>query len=276
MTEYTILGASGFIGTHLVKKFQQNYIEPYCPARNESLLEKNLGHVIYCIGLTADFRTRPFDTIEAHVCKLKKILQDCEFESLVYLSSTRVYHNRHELSNEEDFIITHPNDFNDLYNISKIMGEAICNASPKKTYILRLSNVYGNDLYSENFLTSLIKDALSKNKIVLRTTMDSEKDYISVNDVTEMIFKIIQGGHHTTYNIASGRNTTNSEIIEKLQEITQCEVKVAPDAKKISFPKINIRRISDEFSFQPTKLMEDLQYILSDFKAINSKDHDSD
>jgi len=33
------------------------------------------GHVIYCIGLTADFRQKPFETIEAHVSKLAEVAQ---------------------------------------------------------------------------------------------------------------------------------------------------------------------------------------------------------
>jgi nucleoside-diphosphate-sugar epimerase len=237
------------------------------------LSEKNLGHVIYCIGLTADFRTRPFDTVEAHVCKLKNILQDSKLESLVYLSSTRVYDNRQGLSNEEGLILTDPNDFNNLYNISKIMGEAVCNASPKKTYILRLSNVYGNDLYSDNFLTAVIRDAVSKKKVELQTTLDSEKDYISVQDVAELILKITRGGKHTIYNIASGKNITNFEIMEKLKELTSCEVTVAQNAKKISFPRIDNSRIRNEFSFRPTNLLDDLRNILNDYTVINSNYH---
>jgi len=62
-----------------------------CPTRDESLDGRDLGHIIYCIGITADFRRRPHDTITAHVTKLQEVLTRTSFESLVYLSSTRVY-----------------------------------------------------------------------------------------------------------------------------------------------------------------------------------------
>ena len=47
--------------------------------------------MIYAIGVTADFRTRPFETMEAHVSVLCEILRDARLDSLTYLSSTRLY-----------------------------------------------------------------------------------------------------------------------------------------------------------------------------------------
>jgi len=275
MTYYTILGSQGYVGSHLVKKLRQRNIEYICPKRDEILTRQNYGHIIYCVGLTADFRTRPFDTIEAHVCKLKNILRDCEFESLVYLSSTRVYKNRHDIGNEDDPLEINPNDCDDLYNISKLMGESLCNVSPKKTYILRLSNVYGNDVHSSNFLSGVIRDALNKKKITLTVTLNSEKDYVSIHDVTDLILCITEKGRYPVYNVASGRNITNLEIINKIKELTSCNVIVAQNAKKIIFPKINITKIREEFSFSPSFLIDDFQNVFNDFKAINSNYHNS-
>src|SRR5437868_14664917 len=87
----TVLGASGFIGSHIVRELEQRGEKYYAPAKVETIWDKDLGNIIYCIGLTADFRTRPFDTVEAHVCKLNELLKRGRFDSLLYLSSTRVY-----------------------------------------------------------------------------------------------------------------------------------------------------------------------------------------
>src|SRR5688500_5975918 len=87
----TVLGASGFIGSRLVSQLAATGAEYQAVGRNEALPAGPLGHVIYCIGLTADFRSRPLNTVEAHVCKLLEVLRKCDFESLLYLSSTRLY-----------------------------------------------------------------------------------------------------------------------------------------------------------------------------------------
>ncbi|HXP50012.1 MAG TPA: hypothetical protein VN922_08665, partial [Bacteroidia bacterium] len=90
--KYTILGSNGFIGSSLHKYLSERSEDCFCPPRNYIFDEKeNLGHVIYCIGLTADFRDNPIETVNAHVSKLIKVLENTKYESFLYLSSTRVY-----------------------------------------------------------------------------------------------------------------------------------------------------------------------------------------
>ena len=71
------------------------------------------------------------------------------FDSFVYVSSARLYYNGIS-TNEEDDIVINPNNLNDLYNISKVMGESACIASSKKNIkIIRPSNVTGNNFSSQ-------------------------------------------------------------------------------------------------------------------------------
>ena len=53
----------------------------------------DLGHAVYCIGLTADFRRRPQATMDAHVGVLGEVLRHGRFDSFLYLSSARLYRN---------------------------------------------------------------------------------------------------------------------------------------------------------------------------------------
>lgn len=258
MNKITILGSSGFIGAHTAKRLHELGINYYCPNRDEDLSNKKLGNIIYCIGITADFRSKPFKTVEAHVCKLNEVLQKYNFDSLVYLSSTRLYGVGTKSANEEDNIIINPLNNNDLYNISKVMGESILFASKKNVRIVRLSNVYGNDFYSSNFLTSVIKDAIQNKKVVLQSSFDSEKDYININDVVDLLVKIALKGNHNIYNVASGINISNYRLMERLKTLTGCEVEVLSDAPTIKFPEINIQRIKDEFGFKPSLLLNDI------------------
>jgi len=64
----TVLGGSGFIGSHVARHLRRLGVACDTPARDdESIFSRPLGHVIYAIGLTADFRARPLETVEAHV-----------------------------------------------------------------------------------------------------------------------------------------------------------------------------------------------------------------
>jgi nucleoside-diphosphate-sugar epimerase len=267
MNLITVLGASGFIGSHLVRKLKSQGYDYYAPEKDEDISMGNLGNVIYCIGLTADFRTKPFDTVDAHVCYLLKILKQYKFDSFLYLSSTRVYGIREDTAYEEDVIHNQPLDFNDLYNISKIMGESICFAAGKDNMrVVRLSNVYGYDSKSENFIFSLIRDALRKKKIVLNATRDSSKDHVSVHDVVRILPEIAVKGKHKIYNVASGENVSAGQIIDRLSSLTGCSVEVAANAERICFPNIYISRIKEEFDFKPSRILNDLERLISEYK----------
>src|SRR5688572_22727856 len=197
----TVLGASGFIGSHLVKRLAELGIPNEAPGRDDNRPLPSCRHIIYCIGLTADFRVRPFDTVQAHVCKLMQVLRDWEFDSLLYLSSTRLYGNELKTANEEDGFRFDPSNPSDLYNLSKAMGESITLSCGRKTKVARLSNVYGEEVNSDNFLPSVIGDALVKRKVVLQTTADSAKDYISIDAVAQGLIDIATRGSERIYNL---------------------------------------------------------------------------
>lgn len=262
----TVLGASGFIGSHLVRRLTELGIRHDAPPREENRPRQNCGHLIYCIGLTADFRARPFDTVQAHVCKLMQVLRDWQFDSLLYLSSTRLYANELATANEEDEFRFNTSNPSDLYNLSKAMGESITLSCGRKTRVARLSNVYGDELNSNNFLPSVITDALAKRRVVLRTTRDSAKDYISINAVAQGLIDIATRGRERIYNLASGVNVSNGQLVEKLSHLTGCEVEFLADAETINFPVIDISRIQTEFGFQPSDVLSDLEELVDFYR----------
>ena len=127
--EFTILGATGFIGRHLVHHLHAANRTVFAPARgNQRLFSQALGHVIYAVGVTADFRTQPFETMESHVSLLGEILRRAQFDSFTYLSSTRVYA-RAVSTTETTDIRVNPSDPSELYNLSKLAGEVAAAAT---------------------------------------------------------------------------------------------------------------------------------------------------
>jgi nucleoside-diphosphate-sugar epimerase len=160
-----------------------------------------------------------------------------------------------------------PGRADDLYNISKIMGESLCLSSQRsQVRVVRLSNVYGQDFSSSNFLTSVIKDAVEQRKVLLQTSMASAKDYVSINDVIALLPRIALSGRHRVYNLASGVNTSNAELMNVIQRVTGCEVEVAKRAALLSFPKISIDRIREEFDFSPSLIQESLPELIGDYQ----------
>ena len=260
---WTVLGASGAIGRRLSAYLRAAGHTVYTPGRSENIYCRPLGHLIYCIGLTADFRQRPYDTVQSHVTVLSELLQNGNFQSLLYLSSTRVY-GRAASCSENSPLPVLSQDPSDLYNLSKLMGESLClQDSRPDVRVVRLSNVVGGDeADSANFVPSLVREALS-GRILLQTAADSAKDYIHIDDVTELLPRIAAGGRKRLYNVASGVQTTHEQWTSLLAAHTGCVVKVAPSAPTIRFIPIDIGRIRTEFNFQPRPVLAAVAGILN-------------
>ena len=235
------------------------------PARDRGRLDGPLGHVLYCIGLTADFRQRPYDTVRAHVSVLSEVLEHADFTSLLYLSSTRVYSAASGTS-ETARLQASPLDPSDLYNLSKLMGESLCvNSGRDRTRIARLSNVVGFDPHSDNFLSLLIRDALG-GKIVLRSSPDASKDYIALEDALAILPRIATEGVDGIYNVASGRNVRNGQVLEELKSLTGCVVEVPDQAPGSESSPIGIERLRREFSFSPSEPLAGLRAMVEAYR----------
>lgn len=263
---FTILGASGFIGGALVASLQKTGAMYFAPARGEdSIFTRPLGHIIYSIGMTADFRSRPIDTARAHVSVLADILEKADFESLTYLSSTRVYAGV-DVSSPESRLTVLPANPSDLYNTTKLAGESLClHGGREHTRVVRLSNVVGiNQTSSRNFIDQIVKEALS-GKLVMRTAKDSAKDYILLADVIHLLPVIAEYGEDPIYNLAAGHNIRNDEWTMRLQEETGCEVIYAEDAQSLIFPEIDISLIRQKFGFSPSYVINILPELIAHY-----------
>jgi len=270
---FTVLGSSGFIGTQVATLADQLGHEVRCPARGENLTGQALGHVIFCIGLTADFRSRPHDTVRAHVSKLQEVLTGTRIESLVYLSSTRVYA-RCPVETpvcESTPTVAISQESGDLYNLSKLLGEAIALGHGPHVKVARLSNVIGLDMTSANFLPSVIRESLRAGYVQLQTSLDSSKDYVHVSDVAELLLRLGPEGQNQIYNVGSGTSLSHRELLSELKRLTGATIHVADNAPVVTFPRIEIQRIEAEFNFSPRGIMDCLPEIVEAHQSESEK-----
>ncbi len=268
MSEFTVLGAGGFIGQALTTHLRAGGHDVFSPDRNvppDNLVTQLHGHVVYCIGLTADFRSRPWDTVDAHIGLLRILLESATFTSFNYISSTRVYLGNKN-TKEDTTLIVHPSSSDQLYNISKLMGESLCHVADRpnrRVRVLRLSNVVGGNLRSDNFIYALCREALNTGLIRLRSSLDSAKDYIALADAIRLIEQVSRHGQEHIYNVASGHLVTHREVVTMITALTGACVEVAKNATVEIFPRIDVDRVRDEFQFSAEPPLGKLRELLS-------------
>lgn len=256
----TILGAGGYIGGALAAHLRHVGWPVQTPARVDYGWlsgRTDLGHVVYAIGLTADFRSRPFDTVVAHVELLRQTLQTARYQSLTVLSSTRVYGSQSN-TGEDAAVAVQVQQPGDLYNLSKLMGESLClhaaaagASAQAPVRVLRLSNVVGLRPDRDLFIDQLIDEGLRTGRVLLHSALDSSKDYVHISDVLGAITTLLGTDHAGLFNIAGGAAVTHAEVTQALRAHFGWPIEVVPNAPRQALPAIDIGRATQAFGFAP-------------------------
>jgi len=260
-TMITVLGASGFLGAHLTDHLERIGQPFQAVTRDAALPDGPLGHVIYCIGVTGDFRQRPWDAVAAHVFCLVDLVARESFETILYVSSVRVYAGSSGPAREEAELRLNPLDPGDLYNASKALGETIVLSLGAKGRVARPSNIYGSG-QRHSFVADVLDEAGTKGSITFRSPPDSTRDYIAAADAARLLTQIALRGRERIYNVASGVSTSNAELGSIVAQATGCAVRYAPDGVPSPVPSIDSRRIREEFGFRPSLLRDELPLLL--------------
>ena len=250
---YTIFGSTGRIGSYLREFLIRSGHTVFYPNRKDYYSShKKLGHVIYCSGVTSDFNCRAFDTIQSHVCLLSHLLKETEFNSFTYLSSTRLNYPK----KAKNYELT-PHFYGeyemDIYNASKLAGEALCLQSKlPNVKITRICHVVdSNDKRRENFLSDICGQA-KKGKILLNSSLNTKKNYILIDDLGFLLQLIGPYGKNSVYNIGSKNLISNNEILKKLTRITNSKFQIKKNAQTVIEPEIDIFNLIEEFNYKPS------------------------
>lgn len=263
---FSVLGADGHVGRSLARHLAAEgaRVDRYGRDRSD-YLARPLGHAVYCIGLTADFLVRPFDTVEAHVSLFSRLLEKADFESMTYLSSTRLYDSGDGTGLETAPLVLDPRSPRHLYDFSKGLGEVLCRTSGRENVrAARLSCVYDADLEADNFLHATLRTAVTSRRATVAANPGSARDYVHMDDVCRALAAIAVAGRRQIYNVASGENIDNRSLFEMIRALTGCELTAGDsDLPAPPAPRVDIAALQDDFGLRPMRLGEALPSIIA-------------
>lgn len=241
----TVIGAAGFVGRALSRALTLAGHPVHAPPRDGSaLLDRDLGIVFYCAGLTADFASRPFDTVQAHVTLLAEVLRANRFERLIYLSSTRLYDSGpHGTGLESAALSLQPAHPRALYDLSKALGENLClTLAGDRTAVARLSCVFDAAPGAPGFLSEWLQRAARERTFQLDSDAGVRRDYIHLDDVVAALMRMADGGATGIVNVASGANVSNGELAAVFAEYGW-RVSLARSTGAHSAPECSVARL---------------------------------
>lgn len=184
-----------------------------------SVFQVQLGHVFYCIGKTSNFGADPIATFEAHCGFLVRFLAEARYEKVVYLSSVRLYDGL-SAGVEDDPLNLLPTNPRHLFDLTKATGEhfTLLHGKNGGGCVARLAAVYGTGAGATGFLSELLRRLPKARCFDINSVAAASRDYIHVDDTVAALVRLMERGEpQDIYNIASGVNVTNAEIVDLLR-----------------------------------------------------------
>lgn len=281
MKNILITGAAGFIGRNTSLRFKNNNfrvigigngnftpgetaifgIDKWVKARvhseNLEKINEDICGVIHCAGSGSVGTSflEPFIDYEKNVSTTVSVLEYIRkfnpSAKLIHLSSAAVYGVKKDKPLNED---EQPNPVSP-YGYHKLISEKICESYSKNfninVSIIRLFSVYGNGLKKQLLWDACKKFTREKELVFFGTGMET-RDWIHIDDVTNLIFKVFCHENATGFNIfngGSGNRITNHELLTMLasffpEKKTFCFNNVSKEGDP-KYYRAELKRITD-------------------------------
>lgn len=230
MRNIAVIGANGFLGGELVRRFldlkvnviavynhkKENIDERATIMTSEELLGsgENPQCIFFSIGNYACTHEQLLSINELLFAITRKFIN----ARFVYISSTNVYGSHSDIINETA-------SFNNptFYALSKLAGEFIV-TSLNKFSVIRFTYIYGPGITNQSFIPKLIWNATERGMITLFGDGGRQQDYIYIDDAVDFCVRIWEIQANDVYLGATGISITNREVANEIAKNSNCEV----------------------------------------------------
>ncbi len=248
-----VTGGYGFIGSHVVERFEKEGHEVFIIDNMSSGKVENVSckhkfykidvedksceyvfknnkvdivvHLAAQINVTTSLED-PFLDTKTNILGLVNMLElsaKYKIKKFIFASSAAIYGNNEKIPLTEEEIAEPLSP----YGISKYMGEKYCekwnDIYNLDTICFRFSNVYGprQGIIGEGGVISIFMDNIVKDqKITLNGNGEQTRDFIYVSDLTDALFKAAESDiSHGVYNLSSNSRSSLNNLIKILNDL---------------------------------------------------------
>ena len=216
-----VLGAAGFIGSHVVTELLRRGREvvavtdsppPAGPSPNVRWVQVDLDdHVpdlhgaTTCIHLAEPNVLADVAAAERNLARARRVLA-APFGRVVYVSSAVVYGDHRTTPRRESEDIAPEG----VYANAKASVERAVSGDPRCA-VARLANAYGRGMSPRSVLSDILHQVGSSGRLTLRD-LEPVRDYVHVADVARALVDLADASPHGIFNIGTMRGTSVHQL----------------------------------------------------------------
>jgi len=215
-----VTGASGFLGGALIKLLRGNNIDCIGITRKKSLdlftvesyEESPLGEILIHLAEPNNRSDVEKSGTEQELACYEtfKVLLKKGYRRVIYASSATLYAGCSMTPRK----VTDPIEGMDAYTRIKMSSESLALSSGGA--VVRLANLYGPGMSTENVVSHILNQAGLDRAITMRS-LGPVRDFLWIEDAVTAFLAIIEKKASGVFNVGSGRGTSIRELVSMVQ-----------------------------------------------------------
>ena len=209
--------------------------------------------------------------IQSNVVGTQNLLEcfrKANYGKMVHISTDEVY--GHLGFNDPSFVETTPINPRSPYAASKASSDLLCmgyiNTFKCNISITRCCNNYGPNQHAEKFIPTIIKSLSKGKKVPIYGEGLNIREWVHVHDHNLAVWAVATKGNREVYNIGSGLELTNIELVDKIcnimgKDLDQNAIFVEDRLGHDFRYSIDCNKIRDELLYEPMYLDFDKQLV---------------
>jgi UDP-glucose 4-epimerase len=284
MTKIIILGASGFLGTALLNKLQNNSFEVMAlrhehPINHknsfkgditiEGILDNYISDDDVVINLIGQYSSNYLDFLDQNLkggYNLMKSVSKKKNVRLILISSIAVYGNSMDSPSKETDIPQPSSEYANIKLLTENLYKFYAKQNTIDTTILRLSNIYGPTQKS-GIIFNCIKSFKDNIPLEISDSGTQLRDFIYIDDAVDGIISSIKYplSGFNILNISTGIGTKILNVVENIEKIynKKIQIKSIPTYSKEKSIWADPSYAKKKYNFKPNiKIIQGLRNIL--------------